>query len=91
MDTRFWILGIMKIQRGPDAPDPYTIEELGSSAVQLTGSDEVDLIPYYDGSWEAIKNLCYKLPSAKLCQDISAGTIVVTEETPPREKTPFDE
>ena len=91
MDTRFWILGIMKIRRGPAASDPYTIEELGTPAVQLTGPSEVDLIPYYGGSWEAVKNLCYNLPNVKLYQDISDGVIVITEETPPRKKIELDE
>ena len=86
MDERFWILGVMKVKRGPGAPNPYTIEELGSNpVVQLTGNDEVDLVPLYGGQWPAVVNLIDKCKNAKLNIDIAAGTIVVSERTDPVE------
>lgn len=87
MDSRFWNLGILKIKRGESAPDPYIVEELGNTP--LNGDDEVDLIQYYDGSWDAVCNLCYKLTSAKLYKDIEAGIIIVTAKIPPTPKVNF--
>ncbi len=83
MDTNYWTLGVMKVKRGASAIDPYTIEELGMPAVQLTGSSEVDLIPHYGGSWESVTNLVDNCKLAKLCIDIESGAIVVSERTPP--------
>jgi hypothetical protein len=81
------IAGVMKIQRGATAPDPYPIAEL--AGLELAGADEIDLMDHYE-QWSGVVNLCDRLTGATLCQDIASGKIVVTERTPPREPGPFD-
>ena len=86
------IAGILKIKRDPGAPDPYTVAEIGG--VQLAGTDEIDLMAYYN-NWVSAQDLVHDDRStscltAQLNQDIAFGTIVITEETPPRPKTALD-
>lgn len=73
--------GCLTITRGPGAADPYNVEEI--PGLSLTGAEEVDLCDHYD-SWESLVNLVDNCSTAKLCQDIMAGDIVITMRTDPK-------
>ena len=74
--------GILKLRNASGAI--YLLEELG---VTLSPGEEIDILdealPSHYDHYDAARSAVRSLTSCQLCQDVAAGKIVVTEETPP--------